>query len=322
MTDIFFPNLYYFCSRSQREIKDNLQEILRIKDDLLALSNPSITRLLKYIDPILSRVRFNTSGNLENPADVAIKFLEPEVLQQFVSDPTDVAARNALAEQVLLVSAGLGVLPDTEPYSVDELNAIDDGELSYYNEATFVYTWSAVASSPQNHTEYGGLIISQLTIRRDVPVNREEHDWRSAFLWAATVRAAWALFPFLDSEFQVLLLQYFFYQGFAVGAPVKNQLIAAVKNASPTTGISSNLILDSIDENKEIIPLQIDRGMGKTAGELIKNYLAHGGSLVEGGFVLEQFIGELYSGQMGRDAYAGWLREMFSTIFYFQTLKK
>ncbi|MBI2444030.1 MAG: hypothetical protein HYV42_02185 [Candidatus Magasanikbacteria bacterium] len=317
MPSSFDLMLVAWFTQSNAEVDRVWRELIVGRERLLATAPAAATRLWQYLEPIYQRWSAHDVNSAYWPADEqTIRLIEAPLLRDFIADPTSQEMRDALALEVMLVHAALGLRTDLTPYTPEELRQIlfEEEGIEYYNDAVFAHTLRAVLQGGEME-----LMVPQLLGGLEQQAASgggwgQLADWSGALLYALTLQAAWRYFPHLRPPDQQLLLTHYFWQAIACGVPVRERLQVALVIPDAAARAPAPALVKMLGENKELVAVDTAGARARPLIELIKEAEAATRGKGADAFRLEEFAGGIYRDQVGRDAFAGWLREAIQIV--------
>lgn len=300
--------LYAYCIQPPQDVIQSVFALAREKERLIGTGIPVIPKMFVHIDALYS-VLLNYSPN--DPLALtdlsAVSWLETIVIRQFITHSEDVENRDILATELRYAAAAIGALPRVTPYTPDELALIGSGKANFYDPITLVLTSRMVAGMAEP-TEYIPFFYNQLLLHASID---EKFNWEQGFVLAAIIRCVWMQFMNLEDAQQILLFQNYLYTGITVGVPIETILEYALN-----AGYASNKVEDmntlyvmTADENKEVVPLKINGGLGRSLATILKAYVVKYGEQSLDEKYIAQYAQTLYQSAPNAIALSGWLQD-------------
>ncbi len=263
--------LFTFCLQPPQDVIQSVFALAREKERLVGTGISVIPKMFEHVDTIYSAlINYQPSNPLMVMDLAAISWLESIVIRQFITHPEDADNRDELAVQLRYVVAALGALTRVEPYNTAELEQIGKGQANFYDPLTLLVTAASVAATPEPD-EFLPFFTNQLLLHT---ATEEKYTWEEGFVLAVMIRTAWMQFVRLGETGQALLLQYYFYAGLVVGAPIAMILEYVINAGVPASeAMDKNVLyMAALEENKEIVPLRLNASLNRSLSTIFKGY--------------------------------------------------
>ena len=188
--------LYDFCQEPWARVAQALRDLVMAKTKFAQRDTFQSERLFGYVEPLLKLLEQGEVGNEWWETDRAsINFLDSNLIGQYLKNPRDTIVSSALAVEVVILHAAVGLLRGVEPYTPAEVAAIGRGEApTYYNDWTFAYTLRRILSGTAPE-EYVPIIMWWLSKKQEA-FGQEQHDWAGAVIFTLILQVAWSVFVF------------------------------------------------------------------------------------------------------------------------------
>ena len=302
-------NIYQFCLKDWSEVESALTELAQSKDKLAEQGVANLDKFYSYIYPLYDIVTAGANNPKWLTEQGILKFLSVDLVKNFLSNPKNVELRAALSVEFAMIYTGIGRQTTVEPYDLDELKKILDGTLEYYNDFVFAHTMFDLVAKPGDKERIE--VLAQMLKAEGGVEFLNATDWEVMFLESLMIRALWANLDVLDEAFQELLIKNYFYIGIVIGVPMRSLAV----NFSFTGTVEGaetkkNLMMASLLDSRESIPVNLQNDEWKNMSEILKNYGAQLNGEKSSSFAQEEFIKNFYVGQNGREIWRGWLREL------------
>ena len=290
-----------FFLQSWPETEKAWQDIIAARDKMLALPIAVLPKLYGYIDDIAGIIALQNQHKILWPADSAcLRFLDKDLVAQFLANPNDKVTRDALSLEVMMIHAALGLLKDAEPYTPEELMWLFSQEGDFYNDELFAFTLRRALTGEQR--ESVGAIIYDVLSAEAQGSGGEVHDWYGAMIYGLMLNVVWAWVVSEPSKLS-LLMENYFYRSLVCGVPVREHLAELTILRAPD--FMSRYLL----ENKEQVPTKFPADDYRPLADLIAGYYEAYGADPRNGFSQETYASKIYRGQQYADVYTAWLRE-------------
>lgn len=306
-------NIYSFCIQTWPEIEGVLLDLQQNGDKLKTVYKGDVESLFMYIGLILEELKSSPPIKMEIEKSL-VRLLDKELLVQILSGQS-LGLVDQISNQIITLAAGLGVVKKITPYDDDELSEIIEGKFTNYDDLIFASTLYGILSSDDpSEGARAGLLRKFLHAVNLNAKYEEDMDWNSAFLLILTLQTIWRNFALLSMENRVFLLKNYLYLGVAAGVPIveilRYYLFSGEQEAERQVEVSN-----AIQDNQEYIPINTNFSEWKRMTELIGNFAVQLGGEETSGYKQEEFLQALYAGQVNRDRYRGWLREVLNVVF-------
>lgn len=310
-------NLYDYRLQSLNDVQQMLTTLLDAKEKMLAQNIPVIAKMYGYLEAIDKTANEQTVNKpLLALYQAAISFLDKDLMEIFLNDPTDKTMRDALSLELLHVSASTGNLPLAKAYTPEELQEIIKGRgEAFYDDVIFVSTLRQLFESNVSGSLFSALLKTLPASVTD-PDNQRMYYWDDAFILAVMLHTIWRHFFLLSATDQQFLLQNYFYQSIVVGVPIRFALSEALKRAKAKGEQEKTLRLfrESILTGKENIPQNTMLRQGKLVGDVVKEFINKSATEQINTLVQEKYISDMYRGQEDNTFFALWMRELLSIV--------
>ncbi len=145
-----------------------------------------------------------------------------------------------------------------------------------------------------------GLSLSSIILNflnNQAVFKNEDYEWYDAFLLGIFLHQVFYHFNYLFITDKEFLLNFYFYKGLIVDAPVQEVLKKALfETTNVVDYVEENLFLyESIYGNQESIYIEFENKQKEELGNLFDDYLKMVGNNIHDGYKLESFLNNLYS---------------------------
>jgi len=314
MKEINLQNWFSYHAQSFDNVLAGLKFLVENNDKWLKKTSVNGKKLLFYCKAIFEQVKNYNKTDLENLELDVIKYLNSNLLQNFIDHPDDKNNVDSFAKQIFFIYSALGNTLPVEVYSKLEMQEIIEGEYVLYDDNTFVYSLNKIFNDQDKFGEYQTLLEKYFF--REKPENlKYEMEWEDALIYSLFILFFWKNFSFATKEMQETLLKNYFYTAIVCGVPVKSILerflsVGTVEELNERR----QMFFDALQESREEVPLDANFTEWKKLIEVIKAFSVR----IKGansGFEQEEFLKTFYNNQEGRDIYRSWLREVLNIVF-------
>lgn len=294
------------------EAAEDAYEAIRVK-------GPIVERMYRYIFVIYEEaLRQPPADSLVMAHRELIRFLDADLLQDFIKNPDDKPTRDVLSGQLAMIAAATTTAPNVEPYDAAELQKAIKGQSNVYNDITFLSTLHRVLHGGDDVAQYYSVLFGLLPAVNPDGI-AQEYGWEEALLFAALVHAVWSGFVKLTSERQQFLLQNYYFQAIVVGVPVRSYFQDfSVSNPKLTPTDQMSLLERLLDANREFVPTKTAGVEGRPFVDVLREYMAALYSGEVSTLAQEKTVAAFYRGQNNAEMFTGWLRESLNIIYHLQ----
>ena len=312
-------NLFEYCLQpiekvvTALEAAEDAYETIRVK-------GPIMERLYRYVFAIYEEaLRQPPSDSLVIAHRELIRFLDADLLTDFLKNPDDKPTRDILSSQLALIGVATTPVSNVEPYDTVELQKAIKGESGIYNDIALLSTLHRVLHGNDEALQsYYSLLFGLLPAIRPDDLF-QNYSWEEAFMYAVLLQAVWSGFPGLTPERQQFLLQNYYYQAIVVGVPVRSYLQAFITGNPKAKPVDQMMLLERLlDANREAVPTKTAGAESKLFVDVLREYMAalYGGEVST--LAQEKTVEDFYRGQSNAEVYTGWLRESLNIIYHLQ----
>lgn len=311
-------NLYDYRLQTLTDVQGVLSKLLAAKEQMLSQNNEVINKIYTSFESIQKVLNEKTpSTPLQAWNESMIGFLDKDLMEIFLNDPTDVEMRYALSLELKFIEAATntGTTP-VNPYTEEEMSLILKGKGdAFYDDFLFVFTLRQLLEANVSGTIFSLLVKTFRPIEENSDNTRSLY-WNDAFVFSAVLHSIWRHFFLLSEVEQQFILQNYFYQSIVLGVPVRFALRETLIRASVKGKTEKTLqsFRESISVGKETIPTNILTAQGKTVGAVMREFVTKMATEQINTLVQEKYISEVYRGQQDNEFFAAWLRETLTTI--------
>lgn len=310
-------SLYQIYSQNWEAVQAALKRLVSERARLMGLNMQGTEKFYQQVDALVARATAPSSGAPLAAIDREImRSLEVDMVEEFLRDPTDRIIRDNLSIELALLTAATNAISGITPFTFEELQAILQGDGTFYDDHIFLYTIRDAMGI--GDVKYARLMLATLP-RAAAPADLEDrYWWDDALILAVSLQMVWYFFPVLDTAEQIALLQHYFYRSLVIGAPVRKKMQDALNLMTDADTLSAlyAIFTKAVLDSDESVPLDKEATEGKDFNEVCKEYQAK--VYTEEMSVLEQekFMAELYANKKIDEVYIVWLREALSIFFH------
>jgi len=310
--------IYQYCAQDWKNVERILSILIDKKATIVQTGGEVANRLYRYLETIYKAVILaNSSPDLMTNQNI-VKFLDIQVAQKFIDNPSDKENRDVFSEQIVWIYAATGQSLSLSTYDREELASINKGDLDYYDDLMFIKTLRELIDKKDDVNRVTA--VSEFLYKDGGREMQEPVDWQTAFLHMLILQAVWNNFSILSAEKQELILQNYLYLGLVAGAPVQEVLENYLTIDADKQDERLSLVGKSLDESHEFIPLNLEINEERRLSDLVKNYFVQLAGNKPSGFAQEQFINGFYQGDRQANVYRSWLRQLLSFAAYLNKL--
>lgn len=308
-------NFYSYCLQSPADVEGALVKLAQARQGIERVNKGNLERFYFYANSILEKLK-QATGEKKTMTGNMMKFLDKELIADFINQPNDAFKQVDLSRQLVIVASGLGVSAGADPYDQEDLAAMVNGTFKFYHDVPFAYTLSQIINSGVDASAMAEVSLGFLRFEGEAAdQGAVEMKWEAAFLLALTLQAAWIHFNALSEESRKLLLRDYVYLSIVGGVPVRSALRDFVYSTGQKSAERAKFVFNGlVSLNREEVPLRTDFSQWKKMSDVVRNYTARLGGELSGGFGQEEFLQGFYQGQPNRDFFRGWLREILNIV--------
>ncbi len=245
-----------------------------------------------------------------------INLLDRQVLGNFLLNKDE----DSLREVVFMlrpVAISLNISLNIGIYTPEELFSILSEEGGGYELDRMLFTLKQ-ASMGQDQESYTDILLPYLDI--DAVVNQKIFSWEDALTLTIMLQAVWSYFSLLDVFDKARLIESYTYKSIVLGIPVRHYLEEFLYNTTDVINyaFSNDMILRSLDDSRETLPVDISEGNYQSLKEIINKYAPQTGESSIDSYGQTESIRNIYQGQKNRDKYVNWLLETVYIVNHVQ----
>ncbi len=305
-------NLYDFRLQTLTDVQQMLSQLIVAKSKMMELNIPVITKMYGYLETIVATSNQNiTNKPIAAMHQSAIAFLDKDLLEIFLNDPTDQDMRDALSLELTFVSAATRNLVNIHAYSEEEMISIVKGKQEVpYDDLLFIYTLRDFIESSVSGAVFSALVKSLPAVEKQ-PDNMTPYFWDEAFMLSIILHSVWRHYFLLSDNEKLFLLQNYFYQSIVLGIPVRLALSESLKRdaALGKGDVSLRFTRETLFEGKETIPTTTMTRQGRKVSVILKEYNQKSATEQISTLIQEKYIADIYRGQEDSIFFSEWLRE-------------
>jgi len=308
---------YAFRMQEFDKLREAISVLLNKKEALVTAGIPAAEKACEYAVELQKILASEDKKNILNTAEKElVRFLDADIIAQFIATPEDETAKENLYYQLALVSSATGNMPGVSPFTKKELSdALEKGG-DAYDDTSFLITLNSLMGQTDD-AEVGKMLADSLPAVSSQEDLLKLYFWNEALMFASVLHIIWASYQNLDPAIRSFLLRNYFYSAIVMGVPVRFLLQNYLKNKGETDlNIAIDAILKDLDKNSESIPLGIEDEEGVAFTVFLKQTISnvHSGEVET--LESERFLDEMYSDEEDAEFYTVWAREVLLIILH------
>lgn len=312
-------NLYDFRLQTLTDVEQLLLRFKNEKERMMQTNIAVMPKIYAYLEVIEKTLNSQiTNKPLLALNQAAIGFLDKDLMEIVLNDPTDKEMRDALSLELVLVGAAINApLQAITPYTPEDMQAVLKGkEDVYYDDIVFTYSLRQFFEANVSGSLFSLMVKTLPSVLKE-PENLKTYYWSDAFVLTMLLHSIWRHFFLLPQVDQQFILQNYFYQSIVLGVPVKFALQETLQRAS-VKGEGEKMVRflrENLALGKETIPTTIDTAQGKTVADVSTEFLTKAATEQINTLVQEKYISDMYRGQIDNEYFSFWLRQALTIIW-------
>lgn len=221
-----------------------------------------------------------------------------------------------LDDKLKLIIAVIGGPQIIHPYTFEEFGNLIFENVGEVDNERLLVTLSEAKYDDKNGYKFVRSIVNFLLIGTER--DEEKMEWEESFILFAMLDVLYHRFSKLTGTERWFVLQNYFYKAIVCGLPVKNVLQNYLRDSDSTFDhlIKCSELKECLANNKEKTPINLMKGEKRQMVVLLNNYVSQAAGDDLNGYKIEEFAQNLYKGEIGRDAFVAWLREVFLIVLH------
>jgi len=315
-------NLYDYRIQSLTQVEQALVQLLAAKEKMMGLNIESMGKFYEYMESL--HLSLNTpikDKPLLALTQAAIGFLDKDLLEIFLNDPTDESMRDNVAVELLFVAAATDNIKEAQTYTEEQMEQVLKGnDAVIYDDVVFVSSLRKFFQANISKELFSQMTKTLPSVVKE-PENMKMYYWDDAFVLGMMLHGIWRHFFLLTSVDQQFLLQNYLYQSIVLGVPVRLGIRDAIQRASVKGELEKTVrfFRENLALGKESIPTNTLSGEGIPLGQVVKNFLTKVATEQINTLVQEKYISDMYRGKEDNEFFSAWLREVLTVVWQLKT---